>query len=239
VPKAENWNWRVTWGWSTPTVLHNAIRIGEIHADWAQPEQAAQTYIDMIDVNPDDAYCWYARAMGQWDAGDYQAYEGTCRLMLDRFNETTVCRDARLVAWTCSMAGTGPDEGSGPLQLLDTVYQHDNRPNERGQSLIVAGAVLYRAGRFAEAEKELTELIRTWDAGLERPRYYSPVYARCFLAMAHARLGGHDRAAEELARAKDTAEQDKRGFSSWYKRTTLKYLIPEAESLIRDLPPAQ
>jgi len=234
-PKASNWSWRKTWGWSLHVVLQNTIRIAEIHADWAQPEQAAQTYIEMIDVNPDDAFCWYARAMGQWNAGDRRAYEHTCRLMLDRFRETSVCRDARLVAWTCTMTETVLDDGSGPLQLLNTVYQHDNSPNEKGQSLIVIGAVLYRAGRFEEAQRELTGLIRTWDEGLERPRSYSPAYASCFLAMTHARLGRHDKAAEQLAKAKDTAEQETRGFATWYKRTTQKHVIAEAESLIRDL----
>ena len=229
----------MTWGWSLPTVLRNAIRIGEIHADWAQPEQAAQTYIDMVDVNPDDVYCWYARAMGQWNAGDRRAYERTCRLMLDRFRETSVCKDARLVAWTCIMTETVLGDGSGPLQLLNTMHQHDNSPNEKGQSLIVIGAVLYRAGRFEEAQRELTDLVRIWDEGLERPRYYSPVFARCFLAMAHARLGRYDKAAEQLAKAKDSAEQEIRGFTTWYKRTTLMHLIAEAESLIRDLAFAQ
>ncbi len=213
--------------------------MGEIHADWAQPEQAAQTYVDLIDVNPDDVWCWYARAMGQWNAGDHQAYERTCRLMLDRFRETSVCKDARLVAWTCVMAETGLGERAEPLQLLNIVYQHDNSPNEKGQSLIVIGALLYRAGRFEEAQRELTELIRTWDEGLERPRYYSPVFASCFLAMAHARLGHHDKAAEQLAKAKDAAEQEIRGFTTWFKRTTLKHLIAEADNLIGDLALAQ
>ena len=98
------------------------------------------------------------------------------------------------------------------------------------------GAVLYRAGQFEKAIRELTKADTLTG---ESDALTSPAYTWYFLTMAHHASGHHDEAKKWLQKAVAVteqvfrAEEDDVGVRlAWNRRLTLKLLREEAESAI-------
>ena len=98
------------------------------------------------------------------------------------------------------------------------------------------GAVLYRAGQFDKAIRELTKADTLTGESDART---SPAYIWYFLAMAHHASGHPDEAKKWLQKAVARTEQafqaeeeDGGVRLAWNRRLTLKLLRDEAESVI-------
>jgi Flp pilus assembly protein TadD len=113
------------------------------------------------------------------------------------------------------------------LRLAQVALKSDEKNWQYRQML---GAALYRAGKFAEAVKELEQVAK--------PTKEGPwVWTRLFLAMAYQRLGQADNAREQFQQAvKQTAQKEP---LAWHDKVTWRYLREEAETLLRARPPAK
>ncbi len=177
----------------------------------------------------DDPEVHYLRAVSRLLAGDPTGYCAACSAMLRNFGDREDTYTSNRVAYACICA---PD-AVGDLPALVRAAERAARigPGEER----IAGAALYRAGRFEEALARFDQshqaiTPRAWD--------------RLFQAMAHARLGHADEARRLLDRAnRRMAEADRQpSFGGdgrqWYNRLiaplTVRLRRRETESVMLD-----
>jgi tetratricopeptide (TPR) repeat protein len=152
--------------------------------------------------------------------------------MLERFGQTASAEAAYWTAWTCVPCADAVADWAKPLQLAEKAHAGDGKSFEKIHSL---GAVLYRAGRFKEAAKRLTEAEAAFQ---HTPSTRSTiVYNWLFQAMTHQRLGRSAEAAswlEKAVRAIDepAPESAQDPAANWNRRLTLQLLRREAEELL-------
>jgi tetratricopeptide (TPR) repeat protein len=117
-------------------------------------------------------------------------------------------------------------------QAVNLAEQGAGRDDKNDQYLNTLGAVLYRAGRFDEAVRQLSALTSTWEQGRKLSTGTSPGYTWFFLAMAHHQLGQADEAKSWFDKAVERAEKEMQSEPVWNRRLTLQLLRKESESLI-------
>ena len=115
--------------------------------------------------------------------------------MLDRFRMSTDPRIGYSVAWWSVLAVSEEPDLSEIVRLAELGV--NGAPEHQKAALLnTLGAALYRAGRFAEA-------VRRLDEGIQKRNGESIWADWVFLAMAHHRLGHHDKARRWLDRFRD------------------------------------
>jgi tetratricopeptide (TPR) repeat protein len=216
---------------------------GATYAGLKQWDKAIADYSKAIELNPKNAYLWHVRALVCLRAGDRDGYRKDCARMLEHFGETQDQVTAFWVAWTCVLASDAVTEPERVVQVAEKAVAKD--PNKR-QHLDALGAALYRAGRFDEAAKRLSEANAA-----KLDAYYTPVHTWLFLAMTHHRLGHADEARQWLDKAVQAIDEaanepakPEAGPSGkanetqagtplrWDRRLTFQLLRREAEELI-------
>src|SRR5262249_24109214 len=95
--------------------------------------------------------------------------------------------------------------------------------SQKADLLNTLGAALYRAGRFAEAQRRL-------DEGNQKRKGKSLEVDWVFLAMAHHRLGHHDEARRWLDRFRDRSP--KLDPSAFWREFEIRLLRTEAEAVV-------
>jgi WD40 repeat protein/tetratricopeptide (TPR) repeat protein len=125
----------------------------------------------------------------------------------------------KLATDTVATAGRSPAAYALALRQAEVVY----RPGPaRGRSLGLLGVALYRAGRYEEAHRRLTELRDAWfDDGQPRPANFA------FAAMALQRMGRPDEARREYFRLRDSM----RSSASARDETALRW-VAEADRVL-------
>jgi tetratricopeptide (TPR) repeat protein len=129
-------------------------------------------------------------------------------------------------AYTCSLAPDGVDEPAPLVALAERACAIAPRSHFYQAFLLAA---LYRSGRYEDA---IRRADRAKAEGVEDFWLAWP-----FLAMAHARLGRHDKAREWLDKSEARAKANPLDGPAWDKRLTLKIPNREAEALLRANPP--
>jgi WD40 repeat protein/serine/threonine protein kinase len=203
------------------------------HAQLEEWQKAAEDAERATILNPAYAINWYTLALLQLQRGDHRGYRNVCSRILEHFDESAYASEQYWLAWTCVLAGDGVADWTKPLKSAERVYAEDEKCYDYVNNL---GAVLYRAGRFEEAARRLTEAETAFQ---QAPSTQSSiVYNWLFQAMAQHRLGHAAEAASWLqkavqeidkpssATARDTAT------NSWNRRLTLRLLRREAEDLL-------
>jgi WD40 repeat protein/serine/threonine protein kinase/tetratricopeptide (TPR) repeat protein len=209
------------------------VQRGWAHAGLGQWDKASADFVQATQgKEPDDA-AWYSRAMLCLREGNQDGYREVCSDMLQRFGEGA--------AWTCTLT---PHSGADPDQIVDLAEKllaHSSRDHWHVTQL---GAALYRAGRFEEAVKRLTEATELSC----HPYRTNMQHTWYFLAMAHHRLGHADEARRWLEKGIRGTEQalkspgealGKSGNAggvlspNWNRRLTLQLLRREAEQLVQ------
>ena len=155
---------------------------------------------------------------------DSVGYRSRCAAMLLGLGKHS---DPDALFWAARAAVLSPAPTDSPplLPWAEPVLGGDP---DNGDYLTVLGAVLYRAGKFEQAVKRLTQA----EAAVKRmsnPRT-TPAYCWNFLAMAHQRLGNHEEAQRWLAQAMSEAGKD--AGLSWNRKLTLQLLAKEAQELV-------
>jgi len=203
------------------------------YADRGQWDKASADFVKATECKEPHEEAWYSQAMLHLRDGDLDGYRKICSDMLQRFGEGAT--------WTCTLS---PNSGADPdriVSLAEKLLAKSSRDHWHVNQL---GAALYRAGRFEEAVKRLTEA-----AELSYHPYRTNIqHTWFFLAMAHHRLGHTDEARRWLDKGmKGTEEALKSPAESlrksgnpdgvispnWNRKLTLRLLRREAKQLIQ------
>ena len=104
--------------------------------------------------------------------------------MLAHFGSSLNAEAVYITAWTCVQLPDGLDDWSRLVQLTEKTLAADR---DNGDRLATLGAVLYRAGRFQEAARRLTEAEAAFLKAKDPAK--TMVYTCLFLAMTQQRLG--------------------------------------------------
>jgi tetratricopeptide (TPR) repeat protein len=175
-----------------PRVDVLGFRRGLAHAELGRWQEAARDLDARRLARHDDV--WYLAALVHLAAGDRDGYRAACAGMLEHFGGADASDvPAAFTAWTCALAPDALEDLAPALALAERLQAEQPKDPMAATTL---GALLYRAGRFAEAAARL-------DAAQQLPedRRTSPIYGWLLLAMAHHRLGHADEAKRRLDRA--------------------------------------
>jgi WD40 repeat protein len=211
-----------------PRVDVLAFRRGLAHAELGHwPEAARDLDIRRL-AEHDEFSVWYLAALVHLAGGDRNGYRAACAGMLQHFGRAdTTGVPAAFTAWTCALAPDALENLAPALALAERLQAEQPKDPMAAKTL---GALLYRAGRFAEAVARL-------DAAEQLPedRRTSPIYGWLFLAMAHHQLGHADEAGRWLDRAAaaiDTAIADHgRGTEPLQIQRRLTFTLLRAEAV--------
>jgi tetratricopeptide (TPR) repeat protein len=186
-----------------------------------------------IELKPDEVTRRYFYALTRAEAGDLTGYRSVCAAMLDRFGRTENPAVAHWVAWTLVLAPDAVKDSDQAVRLAEIAVKSDPKNEVYSDTL---GSALYRAGRFGEAIRRLTEFSNDREPATATPS--SPIYAWFFLAMAHHRAGHAEEARKWLDKASKWVEQQTKspsneGNRTWNRRLTWQLLRREAEALLK------
>jgi WD40 repeat protein/serine/threonine protein kinase/tetratricopeptide (TPR) repeat protein len=138
---------------------------------------------------------WLRYALVALQAGDRAAYRRTCARLVKGAGQTTSVAVANTAAWVCAVGPGGLDDYTRPVALAEYAVKKVPVRAKHGV-LNTLGAVLYRAGRYQEAVKRLTE-------GIAAEKGNGLIQDWVFLAMAHHRLGQAGEARKWLAKVRE------------------------------------
>ena len=159
--------------------------------------------------------------------GEEPAYREACRELLRSFDLAEVGpHTANDIAWTCALGTAAVDDYAPLVRLAETVAAIRPEPNR----LNTLGALLYRAGRFADSVRQLERSVDVHGAG-------GSVFDALFLAMAHRRLGHGEEARRWLRRGSSPApvamfKPDASGDRSWIPQLEQELLGREAAATV-------
>jgi tetratricopeptide (TPR) repeat protein len=207
---------------------------GWVYADMGQWEKASADFIKATQCKEPDEEAWYSRAMLHLRDGNQDGYRKVCLDMLQRFGMGAT--------WTCTLS---PNCGTDPARVVSLAEKILAELPRNHWHVNQLGAALYRAGRFEEAVKPLTEATKL----NADPCRTNMLHTWFYLAMAHHRLGHTDEARRWLEKAVKGTEEalkpivEPQGKSTnvngvippnWHRKLTLQLLRREAEKLIQD-----
>jgi serine/threonine protein kinase/WD40 repeat protein/Tfp pilus assembly protein PilF len=207
---------------------------GVAHAGLGQWDKAAADFEKTTQLAPDDVQTWYFVALLRLHLGDDDGYRKACAGMLERFGQSSDLNAARWTSWACTLAPDATADWGPVITLAEKRLAAHPKNCDCLQNL---GAVLYRAGRFDEAAKRLTEAHDAY------PETANPtgslIYTWLFQAMTQHRLGHGDEARRWLDKAVKDIDQPPPGrpqdgeAGPWNRRLTLHLLRREAEELLK------
>jgi tetratricopeptide (TPR) repeat protein len=205
---------------------------GDIYAGRGEWDRAILDIATAVKVQPNDHYLWYQLACLHAQVADSAGYCRDCKVLLQRFGQTSDPLVARRVALSCLLR---PDAGGDRSQVLQLAEQAlAGRPQE-AWSLLTLGAAYHRAGQFAQAIQRLEQALVAPTADP-----YTSILAQLLLAMAHHAAGHADEARQWLDRAiqrSDKAlpgEGSKVPWPNWGDWIMCRCLRQEAEALLKE-----
>jgi tetratricopeptide (TPR) repeat protein/WD40 repeat protein len=197
-------------------------------ADRAQ--EAEQACRKLLELKPDASVSHFKYALLRLHLGGRDAHRAACADMLTRFGNTSDPEDAHWTAWACTLGPDAVSDWQPVVRLAETALAVDPKNCDRLQLL---AAVLYRAGRFEEAVKRLTEAEVAFQEA-QNPRS-TVIYNWLFQAMTRHRLGQADEARKWLEKAVEAIDQppeQSRDANAmvWNRRLTLQLWQREAQT---------
>ncbi len=210
-------------------------------ADLGQWDKASADFIKGTECKKPHPWAWCPSAMLCLRDGNLDGYRKICADVLQRFGKGDDVYAGADAAWVCFL---GPTAGVDAAQLVLLAEKALAKGPKDHWNVNLLGVALYRAGRFEDAVKRLTEATAL-HAG---PYRTDMLYTWFFLAMAHHRLGHADEAHRWLDKAIQGTEEalkpaagsaGKSGTApgaippNWIRKLTLQLLRREAEDLIQ------
>ena len=218
-----------------PGSAPSRIARGMLLAECGESERARQDLNAVIAKGDAPCTALYEVALISLRLKDAPRYRAVCKQLFDRFARTGNSDDAHFTAWTLSLGPEAVADYTPVLALAERLRA--DRPKDPW-AVDTLGALLFRAGRFTEAIKRLTEAEQ-----LPPDQRTSPLYGWFLLAMAHHRLGHADEARRWLDQAETASDKliadHDRGAEPLQprRRMTLTLLRNEAKSLVGVKPP--
>ncbi len=204
-------------------------------------KQVERAPTNNLDVHRRYRVALYGYAMLCLGTGDTNGYRATAAQIVAHL-ERRVGGNITLVAWACALA---PDAVTNYAPLLEVVSKDLAGQTNTTSSLYglqALGALLYRAGRYPEAARRLTELHELGLGVDPKTETTAATHGAYFLALTHARLGHTNEASEWLQRASalDPFAGGAHGPAAskvpWWNRLTLQLLRKEADSVLNTRP---
>jgi tetratricopeptide (TPR) repeat protein len=203
--------------------------LGRSFAEAKRYPEATQAYGKVIELDPENPFFRYLHALALLSSGDLLGYRAACAEMVKRWDRTERPDVAHWVAWTTVLAPDAVKDLDQPVHLAESASRSDPKSLQYSTTL---GAAEYRAGRFAEAVKQLNQaIVPSAQAGTGPTS--STAYTWFFLAMSYQRLGQFQDARESLDKGRKQMEQETQDPDiPWNRRLTLQLLRKEAETLL-------
>jgi tetratricopeptide (TPR) repeat protein len=207
---------------------------GWAFANLRQWDKALADFSRAIEINPDAPRPWCYRALVHLQRDDRAGYRKGCADMRQHFSKSADADSVHWTVWTCIQLPDGVDDWTKLVEWAEKALAAD--PSNDAW-LTTLGAALYRAGRFDEAVRRLTEAEAAFKKAKASPSTIT--YTWLFLAMAEERRGHPEQARKWLAGAVREIEQppaeraNDPGVGSWNRRLTLLLLRGEAEALLK------
>jgi tetratricopeptide (TPR) repeat protein len=202
-------------------------------AQVGQWEKAAAAFEHVTTLKPDDVLNWYHLALVKLQLGDRAGYRKACAGMLDRCDRSADENDAYWAVRACALAPDAVADWTRPLRLAEKAQAVHAKNRQKTE---VLAAVLYRAGRFKEADRLLTE-AEAWAKPTPSARRHC-VFTWLFQAMTQHRLGQAPDAASCLEKAVKAIDQqysipfEEQVKIDWAWRLESRLLAREAEELL-------
>jgi eukaryotic-like serine/threonine-protein kinase len=199
---------------------------GESLARSGRLDEAEEAFDGAIAAGATHVDALARRVLFLWARGDETAYREACRDLLRLFDVTEVGpRTVNDIAWMCALGDSAVDDYAPLLRQIEAVSGR-----RQADRLNTFGALLYRAGRFGDAARQLERSVEAHGAG-------GTAYDALFLAMAHSRLGQVENARTWLRRGGSPApgapsKPDARDNMSWIARLELDVLRREAAATV-------
>jgi tetratricopeptide (TPR) repeat protein/serine/threonine protein kinase len=199
--------------------------------------EAAAVAARLNALDPPDNFSWHHEAVLHAISGDHEAYRRVCQGMLERFAGTSNALAARRTVLSSLLEpGALPDLTA--LDTLVTRFSASAGSSENPWSILAAGFLAYRTGRFRAAVERLAPLP---DNGATTSADQAIRGLACVIrAMAFRQLDESDEARRQLAAADALArsvnfDADRAGPLPFYWNDWLRYRIlrREAEELLR------
>jgi tetratricopeptide (TPR) repeat protein len=204
---------------------------GGAFASLRQWDKALADFTRSLEIDPDAPLPWYNRALIHLQCGDHEGYRKDCAGMRRQFGASVNPDSVNWTAWTCTLLSDALEDWNKLVQRAEKPLAADPDNEIR---LTTLGAVLYRAGRYDEAIRRLTEAEAAYKKATARTSTIA--YASLFLAMAEERTGHAEQAREWHAKAVREIEQpaaERAGDPTWNRQLALRLLCSEAETLLK------
>jgi tetratricopeptide (TPR) repeat protein len=207
-----------------PETLDSMNRLGGIYVQQSKYSLAEALLLQVLEVQPLDAYTWYCLGLVRLVSGDVKAYQRGCHELLGRYLSSAAPPFPRWgLAWCCKMAPI-PDED---MQQVERLARESFAAAPEYPDIFRArhelACVLYRAGKFAES-LEHQRVVWDNDARL-RP------WTGIWLSMAHSKLGNAEEAKKYLQLAVEASK--KYSWQDAYRPIEYELLRREAEALLQ------
>jgi tetratricopeptide (TPR) repeat protein len=209
---------------------------GEVYAEQDQWGKAAAQFAAAVQLAPEVSDSRYRYGLALLASGDRPGYRAACTEMQRRFGRTQSPGVAYKTAWVGVLVPGAVDDMQPCVRLAEQAAAAN--PGNYGHACTL-GAALYRAGRFEEAERKLSEANKLHGRG-------GTPYDSLLLALTHARLGHAAEARQWLDKAierMDRPVRDKPGEGTtgeswdWETRLAFQLLRHEAEDLLNGMRP--
>jgi tetratricopeptide (TPR) repeat protein len=185
-------------------------------------EEARTDYRRLISMEAEDMFPYNRLALAHLALGDDAGYRSSCADMLARFRGSPDPHVCNQIAWACSL---GPGAPETPV-LISLAQRAAAESPPRPGRLNTLGAALYRAGRFEEAIRSLTEAVAL------RGKHFAPE-DWLFLAMAERRFGRFAKAREWLAKYRAWNERaENKSSYAWNELVEFRVLEREVEDVL-------
>jgi serine/threonine protein kinase/WD40 repeat protein len=203
---------------------------GESLAYSGRWDEAAAAFDAAIAAGAPHVEARFRRALFLRARDDGTAYREACQELLRTFEMTDISpRTVNDIAWTCALGTAAVDDYASLIRLVERAIAARPEPSR----LNTLGALLYRAGRFTDAVRQLERTVEVHGAG-------GTAYDSVFLAMAHCQLGNVKAAREWFRRASlpapvDMFKPQASGATSWIPQLELQVLRREAAAMVASI----
>jgi tetratricopeptide (TPR) repeat protein len=211
---------------------HAALRArkGYVHAQFGDWGLAADDYAAAAEKGRLPLKVWFEHALVQLNRDDKEGYRKTCARLLQGADRITAPDVINTLVWACAVGPDGTTETDKLIELQQKATKAAPRNYAFANTL---GAVLYRAGKYEEAIKQLEAAIKLTGRDGTAGDWL-------FLAMAQHQLGKKEAAREWLDKSQQWFERSdptrrKGGFVpqlAWEQWQELDLVRREAEALL-------